>query len=847
MSRGRIVIFVVAAVALILGAITSFVLMNGDKFKTFAVESVNDKLSTKLSVSEVGLSVWAEFPMVTVDLRDVVLMGSVSHASAKADTLIRAKNLGVALSLWDILFGEPKIDAIVLEGAKVRVRELKNGTWNTSILASETASETGGTESSSTMSISKITLRDVSTVIIKRSGESYHGVISHGVFQDGDINVSFSQFREEDGESLNKIHPLGGYADASFTTDENHNVTLSIDDAVINDVHFTGSSSFNINWDYDNIDEGDNTWEVNVSAKQVGVKMIRSIFISDEYFKGWDYDGSADLAIQITQKKAHVVWSISEDNFSIAPELTGLNVRKSGGITARGNLDYFFENSVVALSVEALNLNSNGLRLSTSISCANIQKKPLYFNGEVIIDASSSYSSWLPAFQNGVIKIMPNSGELVLTGGLQVSPSGEISHIETTFYSEKLDGDLDAAPYSIRNLAGSYKRDNLKINRLQFDWSGNKGELDASINSIRKTIKGGGLNGSIQIRCESVVLGSVLSVWNNEGDDDESRDLAEKAVLLPNGSDLDLQLSADRMFWDELALKAFNTSLKVSSSRLQIINLKAEGLQGTARVEGSLRPGGPGWVLGLFGSLDDISLPDLFLTFNNFGQSSLRSEHLSGAGSAAGTIHLGWDLSGNFIPDAFTTNLEVSIDNGRLKGVEVFDDVADYLKAHRLIAPLVDPEDLRKRLSDIEFNHLVSPISIASSKTTIPNLNIHSSAMDVSVEGVHSFNGDIDYTLGFALRDLRDLREVEFGSIEDDGLGNMFFLAMDGTLENPEYGYDREAHKSHRRKGLNEEAQRIKDAIQSSGNSGNSKDTKKEKSAKKKKTKSLDELDDEDF
>jgi len=127
-SRKRIVIIVVAAVAFFLGAITLFVLINGDRFKSFALESMNEKLSTELSVEEMGLSVWAEFPMVTVNLKKVVLMGSVSHSGATADTLIRANSLGVALSLWDVLFGEPKIDALVLEDGVINVRELKNGT-----------------------------------------------------------------------------------------------------------------------------------------------------------------------------------------------------------------------------------------------------------------------------------------------------------------------------------------------------------------------------------------------------------------------------------------------------------------------------------------------------------------------------------------------------------------------------------------------------------------------------------------------------------------------------------------------------------------------------------------------
>ena len=211
-------------------------------------------------------------------------------------------------------------------------------------------------------------------------------------------------------------------------------------------------------------------------------------------------------------------------------------------------------------------------------------------------------------------------------------------------------------------------------------------------------------------------------------------------------------------------------------------------------------------------------------------------------------MNLVWDKKGNWESNSFDADLHASISNGRLKGLEVFDDVADYLKENRLIAPLVDPEDLRKRLSDIEFDFVETPVVVNMSTASIPYTSILSSAMNVSLEGGQTFNGDIDYTLGFALRDLRDNKQGEFGDIQDDGLGNMFFLGMDGTLEEPSYRYDRQAAKANRRRSIGKEAQRIKDAF--------SKDEDKPETPKpqnspnnswQENTDSLDDPDDDDF
>ena len=73
---------------------------------------------------------------------------------------------------------------------------------------------------------------------------------------------------------------------------------------------------------------------------------------------------------------------------------------------------------------------------------------------------------------------------------------------------------------------------------------------------------------------------------------------------------------------------------------------------------GSWWPGGSGWILGLSGTAENLSLPALFQTYDNFGQATLRSEHIQGAVSAAGTINLEWDLSGKWMSDGLLSNLE---------------------------------------------------------------------------------------------------------------------------------------------------------------------------------------------
>ena len=86
----------------------------------------------------------------------------------------------------------------------------------------------------------------------------------------------------------------------------------------------------------------------------------------------------------------------------------------------------------------------------------------------------------------------------------------------------------------------------------------------------------------------------------------------------------------------------------------------------------------------------------------------------------------------------------------------------------------------------------------------------------------------------------------------------MFFLAMDGTLDEPVYSYDRSAHRSHRKKAFRDEAEKIKEAIKNAGAQSNEstivddpksaeESEEKQKNKKERKSNNLNDIDDDDF
>src|SRR5690606_16577308 len=73
----------------------------------------------------------------------------------------------------------------------------------------------------------------------------------------------------------------------------------------------------------------------------------------------------------------------------------------------------------------------------------------------------------------------------------------------------------------------------------------------------------------------------------------------------------------------------------------------------------------------------------------------------------------------------------------------------------------------------------------------------------------------IDYRFAFRLRELKDKHTSEFGNIIDDNSGLKIFLRMYGTIDNPQFAWDKET-KAEERKAYNEqEKQNLKSMLKS--------------------------------
>ncbi|MCB0396770.1 MAG: hypothetical protein KDD36_08960 [Flavobacteriales bacterium] len=207
------------------------------------------------------------------------------------------------------------------------------------------------------------------------------------------------------------------------------------------------------------------------------------------------------------------------------------------------------------------------------------------------------------------------------------------------------------------------------------------------------------------------------------------------------------------------------------------------------------------------GQVNQIDIRQMFLQTENFGQVVLKDEHLRGTMTASMHLESTWTDELTVIPELIKAQSSIRIDNGELIGFSPLKALSSYIKV--------------SELEHIKFSTLENKVDIHDSKIYIPLMDIHSSAINLSCSGTHSFDNEIDYHFRVLLSDIlfrkakKARKENEaFGVVEDDGLGRTsLYVSMTGTVDNPVIRYDQQGVREKINQDLKKEKENFKSML----------------------------------
>ena len=313
---------------------------------------------------------------------------------------------------------------------------------------------------------------------------------------------------------------------------------------------------------------------------------------------------------------------------------------------------------------------------------------------------------------------------------------------------------------------------------LEAEWTGEKGRVEVTLD-----------------RVDVDAVRPVVQPWT-QGPEGEAGALGRVwTVAVQTGP-----LTQGDLALDQMALRG-----EWRGGAFEIESLDAEGMGGRVEATGKV----DGRSARFDGALMDADLAQVLEGMSGLGQETLLPRHVRGRVWAEGTVSHVFDRQGTTPWDA---DVRVRMEQLELIGFELLQEIPEVLESERKYRLIADAQDLRRRLNRVRFEPVDAQVELERGLITLAPVEVRSDAMDVGVEGWYRMEGPMDFTLDFALRDLKS-GEGEFGPMEEDGLGHRFFLAIGGTLEDPEFGYDRRAHQEHRREERQGAWDRLRGAI----------------------------------
>ncbi len=320
------------------------------------------------------------------------------------------------------------------------------------------------------------------------------------------------------------------------------------------------------------------------------------------------------------------------------------------------------------------------------------------------------------------------------------------------------------------------------INNVDLQMNGNIENINSIVNDSIKYIY---LNGNIKTNKLN-----LKTLFNPK------KDVKNNKVIIHSY----LNFESDTIQYDKLLL--FNTKCNVSydNTLINIDKLRTSLLNGKIE-EGFIKIGNTHKITEVRTSLycNNISISELFRTFDNFGQNEITFENFDGNLNSKINANLYFDAENKFDKYKSEINTSLSISNGKLTNFKPLYSLSKFISVDEL--------------SNLRFDKLNNTITINNNLIVIPTMVIKTSAFDLTVSGIHSLDNVYEYHFKVLLSDFlfrksakKRKENTEFGKIEEDTIGRTsLYLKLIGHDEDYHYSYDTKfAMKSFSQKMKNE-------------------------------------------
>lgn len=797
----KYLLYTLLTLFLLAGGLAAYLMANKQEIKKYAIEQINAHLNAKVSVHDIDLTLFKQFPRVSLDLHLV----SISDAMHKGEDLLKAEHIYIGFNIYDIIRKEYNIKLIAVDSARINL--FTNAAGQVNYMIWKTDSPAAANSNSFLFSLKEVVLNNVHFDYRDLQQKQYYDLGVQSVTLSGDFNskgehiackglVYARKIKTNQLQLLrNKLLALDIELDINNQS-STYTFKKGLVDVDLLKLDLKGSIS----------NKPDAlVYDLKIGARNLDIQGLMSMLPAnvklpdDIKTTGNIYFNGVVKGIQNASQSPGITLDFGVKNGSISkgngPTISNLQLSGNFSNGVRPSA----KNSKLQLSNLSFNLNKGQVAGSLEITDLSDPVLNTQLKGDLDIAAL------LPFLVNVPIKHAEGNTAFDITF------NGKLAHVNAkNWLNNKAAGTVQL---SLRNIQLTQQPDqpisqldavlilehkNAIIQKL----SAHKGRSDIQVHGVLNNIvpylllENESLEADISYQSTFIDLNNLLV--NND------TDTAQSSFALPHNLSIHAQLKAEELVYNLFSGKQVTADVHWKGKIITIDNLSAQTMGGKLAINGQLENAPDGrFLISASGNLNQIDITSLFHACSDFGQQEITQKHLKG--KLSGTFSLVSVWSNNFTCDLnkLYAQSQVQISNGELNNYEPLNALGKYIDVNEL--------------KNLRFADLSNKIEIKNKTINIPQFDVKNNALNITLSGTHTFDNFIDYRLKIKLNELlknkRKNKPNEFNEEETSDRGVNLFMSMKGPIDNFKITYDKVGVKQKISQEIKQEQQQIKEIL----------------------------------
>lgn len=800
----RTLLVIVSVIVLLISTLFIIGKFYKDEVINLIVSELNKQLITPVSVGKIDFSLLAKFPSASIQFSDLKIK-EASESKTK-DNLIAAKSLFLEFNIFNILSGNYKIKNIHLSNGVANIKTFGNGKNNFKIWKSDSTSAGKGNVN---FNLQKIYLENVHFTYSDFNTNLHTAININKAKASGDFNEK-NYLLKIDGNLMGEDLKIN---ETTYLRDKP--VQLNIKLNVENNEKFIFEESqitiqelaFTVSGNVLNDTKAQTVFDLNIKSKDIKIaallKLLPAKYIKD--IKDFDSDGFITSEIIIKgnsdSPKLDAKFTIDDGcllntDSDIKLEHIYLNGNYSNGKERTGASSSLILNNFKATLQQG---QINGNLAINNFNSPNLKAKA---NANLSLKALKEFFKidTLSNLEGNLIMNLSYSGPLK-TNGKFTSDDLNNCVINGGFTLQNAAVAIQNNPKTFKNINGEFIFNNsdLVINSLSAALFTSVFDLKGRFKNLLPFILNDGerLDVVADLSSNNVNLEEIFSNNTSKTSNEQFN------LKFSDKIDFDLTTALGKITFRKFTAGDFTGKFSLHDQKLSAENVKFRAMDGHIALSGVVDGTTPVFKVICEAKTDKISIQKMFYQVENFGQNYIEDKNLRGALTADIIFKCDWDNHLNADFNTLNAKSNITIEKGELLN---FDPLLHLSK-------FIDVSELK----NVKFNTLKNTVEISNRTITIPQMEISSNALNISLSGTQTFEGKLDYHFKVLLNDLlakkaRVKKEnTEFGEEEDDGLGKItLYLSMTGTTTNPKFSYDKKGFKARLKDDVKTESKSLK-------------------------------------